>query len=209
MTHQVQRVVTRTAGVLLAAALLTGCSATNNQEQEETSAPAQEAAEQPDVEEEADDQGDDAEASAQDHVATSLTADPADVVGEVQTILAGTDDEVTAQVLPLEVDGDIMVLRVLFTPNFASESNDAAISVSAMGMDHGLVPVLTDRENLKEYRPISDTGQQWEADKSYTKATNGEPVEWWAVFTAPEDDIDTLDVLLGHHLPVLADVPVQ
>ncbi|WP_164745262.1 hypothetical protein [Georgenia faecalis] len=133
-----------------------------------------------------------------------------DVVDEVTYTLPGTEDEVTVGVLPLEVEGDVMTLRLVFTPNFASVGDNEPVAVYDMYPDNlfKFRPVLVDRENLKEYSPISDTGIDWTAQSSQLEAVNGESVVWWGVYAAPEDDIDTFDLRLRDSLPEYTDIPV-
>ena len=133
-----------------------------------------------------------------------------DVVDEATYTLPGTEDDVTVAVLPLEVEGDVMTLRLVFTPDFSSVGDDEPVDVYDMYPDnlYKFRPVLVDRENLKEYSPISDTGIDWTADTTGLSAVNGESVEWWGVYAAPEDDIDTFDLRLRESLPEFADIPV-
>ncbi|MCM3659394.1 hypothetical protein M3148_00050 [Georgenia satyanarayanai] len=140
-----------------------------------------------------------------------LELDPADIVAEATYTLPGTDDEVTVGVLPLEVDGDVMTLRLAFTPNSAGADADQPVAVYDMYPDNSFKfrPVLIDRENLKEYSLISDTGQDWSADSTALKAVNGDTVVWWGVYAAPQDDVETFDLRVRDSLPEFTEVPVQ
>ena len=133
-----------------------------------------------------------------------------DVLDEVTYTLPGTEDEVTVGVLPLEVEGDVMTLRLVFTPDFASVGDNELVAVRDMYPDvlYKFRPVLVDRENLKEYSPISDTGIDWTADAGQLRAVNGESVVWWGVYAAPEDDIETFDLRLRDSLPEYTGIPV-
>lgn len=42
----------------------------------------------------------------------------------------------------------------------------------------------------------------------YTETTNNQPVTAWAVFKAPENDIDSVDIRLQESWPKLTDVPI-
>lgn len=134
----------------------------------------------------------------------------AEVVVQGSYTMPGTQDEVTVGVLPLEVEGDVLTLRLAYTPDFDSVSDTEPISFYDMGPELGwkFRPVLIDRENLKEYSLISSTGRDWSADGLSLEALNGETTYWWGVYAAPEDDIDAFDVRLPNELLEFTDVPV-
>ena len=127
---------------------------------------------------------------------------------------AAPDDQVTIGVQSLTVEGTTMVLRLIVTPDFASTSDSEEISLAdAWGtgaLRFGVTLRLLDRENLKEYSVIADTsGQRWASDNSdEVSSTNGEPMYVFAVFAAPEDDIDSVDLLLREVWPEFSDVPI-
>lgn len=134
--------------------------------------------------------------------------DPADVVAEQTYTVPGSEDKVTVGVHSLVVKGDVMVLNLFFTPEFADHPKDEPISVFDM-VGAAWDPSLVDRENLKEYTILSENvTTDWAADQVYTEATNGEPVLWWGGYAAPQDDIDTVDVRVLDELPEFTDVPI-
>jgi hypothetical protein len=82
---------------------------------------------------------------------------------------AAPDDQVTIGVQSLTVEGTTMVLRLIVTPDFASTSDSEEISLAdAWGtgaLRFGVTLRLLDRENLKEYSVIADTGgERWASD---------------------------------------------
>ena len=193
-------------GTAIVTLLLVGCSG----EEPPSDAPetGQESAEQP--QEDADAPAGAGEDDAASGDAAVLDVDPGAVLVEEAYTLPGTEDEVTVGVLPLEVDDKTMILRLAFTPDFSSASDDELIKVYDMYPRNGMKfrPVLVDRENLKEYSLISDTGQDWVADVLELEAANGETVVWWGVYAAPEDDVDTFDLRLRGSMPEFTDVPL-
>lgn len=122
-------------------------------------------------------------------------------------------DDVTIGIQSLMVEGTTMVLRLIVTPDFSSTSDSEEISLAdAWGtgaLRFGVTLRLLDRENLKEYSVIADTsGQRWASGANEVSSTNGEPMYAFAVFAAPEDDFDSVDVLLREVWPEFSDVPI-
>jgi len=135
--------------------------------------------------------------------------DPADVLAEQGYTVPGSEDTATIGVHSLVVDGDVMTLRLVLTPEFSSVSDTAAVSIyDIVGHAGRFAPTLVDRENLKEYDIVGGSPTEWSSDTVYTKVTNGDPVVWWGVYAAPEDDIDTVDVRVLDELPEFTDVPI-
>jgi hypothetical protein len=62
--------------------------------------------------------------------------------------------------------------------------------------------------NLKEYSVIYDPPNHWMSESTDVESVNGEPMFVFAVFAAPEDDIDVVDVTFRDNWPTLADVPL-
>lgn len=189
-------------GAIFSSAIFLASCSSDTEPQEEP--PASEEA--PEAE---DDEG--GEEPDQDLPVTALDVDPADVVGEESYTLPGTDDEVTVGVLPLEVKGDIMILRVIFTPNFESASDDEVLNVGEMYPDDSFkfLPQLIDYDNLKQYNMLDNTGDYWQPSTRALETVNGQPVDWWGVYPAPEDDIDSFDVQLREGMPTFEGVPIQ
>ena len=134
--------------------------------------------------------------------------DPDDVLVSQEVPIPGSsEDTLTIGVLSLVVEGDVQVLRLAVTPHLADAAPDQAISLYEM-LGRGLfVPTLQDRVNLKVYSPLYE-GDHWASDENEAEATDGQTIELWAVFAAPEDDIDTVDVHILDGWPMFTDVPV-
>jgi hypothetical protein len=184
-------------GVVVAMALLVGCSGDDGQssnaadQQNEATADATGGATA----------GADAAAAGVENI------NPEDVIVE-QTVAIpdNPDNKVTLGVHSLAVEGEVMVLRLVVTPQFASESNDASLSFTALG-DSLFRPRLVDGANLKEYEPIGG-GVPWVSDETEVEAINGSPMLAWAYFAAPEDPIETIDVRVSDGWPAFTDVPI-
>lgn len=184
----------------LCATLLVGCGMGSDEPQDPESS-----------QNETESDAEDTETEETDLPVTALEVDPEDVVGEATYSLPGTDDEVTVGILPFEVKGDIMIMRLIFTPEFESAGDDELIAVDEMYPDNSFkfLPMVVDYENLKQYEMLSDTGQYWQPATRALEAVNGEPVDWWGVYAAPEDDIETFDVVLREGMPTFEEVPIQ
>jgi hypothetical protein len=117
------------------------------------------------------------------------------------------EDKVTVGVLDLTVRDKVMVLRVVITPELASESDDAVLTqTKALGGEY-FTPLLVDEENLKQYSIIEQFGPLgWKSDEN-SKGTNGSPMLAWAYFSAPEDPVESMDLLL-ENFRAFTDVPI-
>lgn len=135
--------------------------------------------------------------------------DTAEVLAEQTYELPGTEDAATFGVHSLVVEDEVMMLYLTFTPDFESVSNNDTVSVYDTSGSRKFQPTLIDRDNLKEYSLISDTGQDWSAGSLEVEATNGDTAVWWGVYAAPEDDIDTFDLRIFDDMSEFTDVPVS
>ena len=120
----------------------------------------------------------------------------------------GTNDKVNIGVQSLQVEGQTMTLQLVLTPEFTSISDSEAVSIYAATGSTRFNPKLIDRENLKEYSLISDTGQDWATNRATTKTTNHEPVIWWGFYAAPEDNNDAFELRVLDAMAEFTDVPV-
>lgn len=122
------------------------------------------------------------------------------------------EDAVTIGIQSLSVDGPTMVLRLVVTPDFASVSDDEEVALAdvwSRAEKFGVPFRLIDRDNLKEYSVIADVnGDRWASGSYDVETVNGEPMYAFAVFAAPEDDIETVDVRLNEQWPDFTDVPI-
>jgi hypothetical protein len=192
------------AATALTLALLTSCSAGGDDEAAADNASSTSAG-KPDGDKK--DAG--SEATGGSSGAGVADVDPADVLAEQTYTVPGSEDAATIGVHSLVVDGDVMTLRLVFTPDFSSVSDSDAVSVyDIVGHAGRFAPMLVDREHLKEYDIVGGAPTEWTSDTVYTEVTNGEPMVWWGVYAAPEDDIDTVDIRVLDELPEFTDVPI-
>ncbi|WP_209325929.1 hypothetical protein [Brevibacterium renqingii] len=135
--------------------------------------------------------------------------DPDDVIAKQDVKVPGSDeDEVTVAIHSLVVDGKTQTLTMVVTPHFRSVGDDESISIYDSWGENKFNPQLIDTDNLKVYSPISDTYEEWTSDPVFTKTTNNQPVTAWAVFKAPENDIDSVDIRLQESWPKFTDIPI-
>lgn len=103
-----------------------------------------------------------------------------------------------------------MVLRLVVTPEFGSVDDESEIRVAEAVGHHseffGVHLRLLDRANLKEYSVIQDGSKWWSSTD--VAGRNGEPMHAFAVFAAPQDDIDAIDVRIDENWPEFTDVPI-
>ena len=140
--------------------------------------------------------------------------DPRDVEPFAETTVVPDvehpDDTATIGVQPLTVEGGTTVLRLVVTPHFSSVSDSEAVQLDDVfgGLIFGPSLRLVDAENLKEYTVVHELNRWWATDQTPVEALNGEPMYAYAVFAAPEDDLDAVDVVLREDWAPVADVPV-
>lgn len=191
-----RQLLTRSAVGILAVGLLTGCSATSD-------APA------PSL------KIDDRSAAAENSVPPAEAALPRVVSIDTGTVIAeqefkvpGSQDTVTVGVQSLIVEGKTMKLQLVITPDFSSVSDTAKTSIYDAFGKTSIRPKLVDRVNLKEYSLISDTGQQWSTYAVNADTTNHEPIIWWGMYAAPEDENAVFDLRVIDTMEEFVDVPV-
>lgn len=136
--------------------------------------------------------------------------DPAAVLAE-QTVTLPTspEDEVTWGVLSLRVQGQTMTLRMAVTPRFGTVAADGVVSLFDCLQRSAFRPVLVDLDNLKEYSVIGSAPSRWSSDAASSRVRNGHPMFVWAVYAAPEDDIDTITLRVADWWPPIVDVPIE
>lgn len=191
-----RQLLTRTAVGILAIGLLAGCSANND-------APT------PSL------KNDDKSAATENTSAPADAAPPRVVLVDTGTVIAeqefnvpGSKDTVTVGVQSLIVEGKTMKLQLVITPEFSSISDTAKTSIYDAFGKTSIRPKLVDRVNLKEYSLISDTGQQWSTYAVNADTTNHEPIIWWGMYAAPEDENAVFDLRVIDTMEEFVDVPV-
>lgn len=141
---------------------------------------------------------------------TLYQLDPADVV-ESYVIDLNADPEgsepnlpagstITVGVHRLEVMGESMLLELYLTPDFPGDPDTKWSVFDMIGTTN---PLLTDREQLLQYRTLWQGPRIWDADVVATKAGSGETVRWWAYFPAPAEDVQSLELQVAPTHPVL------
>lgn len=118
-------------------------------------------------------------------------------------------DTVTVGVQSLVVTGEIMTLTLVYTPSLGSREPDERIDLyDVLSPDSALHPTLLDRQSFKEYSVIKDGGESWTTDVFDLDVTNGKPAVFWAVYAAPQDDVDTMDIRVSSAWPEFTGVPI-
>lgn len=130
------------------------------------------------------------------------------IVEQDVKVPGSSEDTATIGILSLKVEGKTQRLQMVVTPHFKSVDEDESVSVYDIWGEQSFSPQLIDVDNLKVYSPIRDGAELWTSDSVYTKAKNEEPMLVWAVYAAPEDDVDSFDIRLYDTWPDITDVPV-
>lgn len=132
-----------------------------------------------------------------------------EVLAKQQFEFPGTSDKVTVGVQSLVADGDTMKLTLVLTPDFSSIGEAEPVSIFKITDPWYLSPRLIDRENHKEYSVVSGSSSKRLQVDTMSKTTNGEPIIWWGIYAAPEDDIDTVDLRVLDGMPDFTQVPIR
>lgn len=119
--------------------------------------------------------------------------------------------EVTVGVYPLEVEEDVMRLRLAVTPDLDGESSIRTDQMfDTVGPGRLMLPTLNDRVNLKEYSILGASGM---TDDGWSTGSqeigDAETGYYWAYYAAPEDDIDSISVAVAQGMPEFDDVPID
>ena len=190
-----------TAGIF-ALTLLTGCSSSSDETAADASSANAPSSNAPTA-------SDEARSSTDASTASQAPVDTSTVIATNEFTVPGhKDDKVTVGIQSLKVEGKTMTLQYVLTPDFSSVSDSESISIYDMFSNNSPHTTLVDRENLKEYRVISDTGRTWASDSVLTSTINHEPVIWWGVYAAPEDGNESFDIRVIDSMPEFNDVPV-
>lgn len=132
------------------------------------------------------------------------------IVEQTVALPDNPEDKLKLGVLSLRVEGKVMILRMAVTPQFASASDSKAISLfSALG-DSFFKPKLIDATHFKEYSTIGTASGAggWKVNETEVESRNDSPMLAWAYFSAPEDDISSIDLRLDDNFPAFTDVPI-
>jgi len=127
-----------------------------------------------------------------------------------QTLVAVDDPDNSLQVgvLSLQVEDEVMRLELALTPDVAGVSDSQRLRLYDLRFFYD-DPSLMDRENLKRYEVVNaGAGTTYESDTFETQTVNGRAMRVYYYFAAPEDDIDSIDVVLSDGYPAFTDVPI-
>lgn len=130
------------------------------------------------------------------------------IVKQDVKVPGSSEDTATVGILSLKVEGKTQRLQLVVTPHFKSVDEDEEVSLFEIWGEQSFSPQLIDADNLKVYSPIRDMGEQWTSGSVRTETKNEEPMYVWAVYAAPEDDLDSFDIRLYDTWPDFTDVPI-
>lgn len=102
----------------------------------------------------------------------------------------------------LTVDRGVMELRLAYTP-LGGPGTDPAGRVSLYDMRE-YAPVVNDVTSLRQYEALHD----WETEVVFAETVEGRPLLYQVWYPAPEERVETLDVVIGDTGPTFRDVPV-
>lgn len=208
-THTIRR-RSATVAAALALVLVTGCSDDPEQAAVErvTDTSTAGAAAAPDA-------AADAQPASEAAPAESAPSEPAADVDPPGEPLASTTlpisfidgGEFEVEVMSLEVSGELLRMAVTFTASLPSGIEDVGIGAVLTADENapaaGVFPELIDPVNLKAYAAV--TG--WIPNGTGIYLGDGEQHTQVFYFAAPQDDIDTVDVVVSSLAPPITDVP--
>lgn len=136
-----------------------------------------------------------------------------------------TEGEISMALHGVEVGAEGMLVTVSFTPEY-EQGDEPAHFIEDMHNPNNaniinyLLPVVSDRENLKAYYvPLMNdhrSGSGWSAGNDTAWASDvdyhvhsGDTLTMWAYVPTPEDDISTVDVAVTPGAPEFRDVEIE
>lgn len=154
------------------------------------------------------------------------TPDPDEALQSVTYTMTGpTQGEMTMALHGVEVGEEGMLITVTFTPEYEQDGEPAHFiedmhNPSRANIAAYLMPVVSDRENLKAYYvPVEvpeRAGGGWgtRSDNAWASDVDvhvhsGDTLTMWAYVPTPEDDIDTVDVSVVPGAPEFRDVEIE
>ncbi|WP_156837305.1 hypothetical protein [Nesterenkonia alba] len=147
------------------------------------------------------------------------TRDPDEASQTLTYPFAEGEGEMTVGAYPLQVDGDFMLLTLVFVPDY--DDSEEVLTFNAMhghsdGAGSGLkwfAPILADRENLKAYHVLNygrGRADRWISSMVNQTLEDGEPYFLFAYYAAPQDDVEAMDVTMeALNIPVLESVEID
>lgn len=158
---------------------------------------------------------------------TDVTRDLDDAVQTITYPMQGHEGDITMGIFAPEVQGETMLVSVVFEPEFADEQPEGVRFQDLHGETGNtvLAPVVSDRENFKAYHVpreatygfvqgggwigSSFANGTWASPIGDVEVRSGEQYLHWAYFPAPEDDIDTVDIAVIPGMQEFRDIEID
>ena len=206
-----------TALAVLGIIALTACGTTQPEAAGDTDEQTQTAQQDPAVESGSDEQSE----------PTDVTRSMDDAVQTITYPMQDHEGEITMGILTPEVQGDAMLVSIVFEPEFADDTTDGVKFRDLHGKSANsvLMPVVSDRENFKAYHVPRETTNQfvqgggwtggsfgtgtWASAIGDVEVRSGEQYMHWAYFPTPEDDIETVDIAVIPGMQEFRDVTID
>lgn len=142
-------------------------------------------------------------------VADPADTEPTEVLAAMTVPVDWVDGgELEMAVTGIEVAGELLRVAVAFTASLPLEAEDVALGAIMYGQEgqpgRPVRPELIDPVNLKAYEVVAGGTPLGYA----LRLTDGMPRTLVFYYAAPQDDLDTVDIMWSSALPPLTDVPV-
>lgn len=134
--------------------------------------------------------------------------DPDAVIADATFPVPGTTgQQLRVGIESLTVRDGVTELRLVLTPQWDGSDIRIYTMLGAQGdVLEGLK--LIDIPNLKEYQTLRAGGSRWTTDPYWGGTEGGQPVGFQAFFPAPEDEVDSFDVVINPSWPAFEAVPL-
>lgn len=151
----------------------------------------------------------------------------ADALQSITYPALGTDGEITAGLQGLTIDGETMLLELTFVADYDESAGTMTFNeLHGLGDQAGnahIAPVIHDRQNTKSYHVLSTDSHRlasyrgstafgdtiWSTEVNNRELAPGQTLYVWAVYAAPQDDIEAVSVSFDPGAPEFQDVQLQ
>lgn len=149
----------------------------------------------------------DGSASDGEPTPASSVRGPDEAIETITYDLPEDSAEVIVGLHTLRVEGEVMLLELSFTP----QNGRGTYGFNNLNQGRTLMPLLNDRENLKQYSVLGSGGNRWASNTtvSGTRIENGQTIMYYAYYAAPEDDIDTINISVIDGLVEFTDAEIE
>ncbi|MCP2336647.1 hypothetical protein [Actinomadura rupiterrae] len=107
----------------------------------------------------------------------------------------------------LHVDGRLATLIAQFTPHVPNPSS--SLSLFSLNGHNGIDPALIDPVNLKRYVVVKDSGgHELQTSEIFATLANEQPTQVFFTFAAPPENVKSVNVQLGTW-PTFRAIPVE